>query len=345
MQQPDLTRRQVLSGIAVTGGAGAFTGRGTATIFTDEETFTDNSVTASASTAGVVALDVSIDSLDNADGLIYTIEVPDLTNNNPSYVWVQPATCPDPLNQAGNVNVELRLKRDDGDDVEISTGTLKKVVNDLRKDAGESLSYSGDSADARCFEPGESVDLVLEVTDSSADAAISFDLEFYAEQCRYNTGTGTPFEELDACETGQTTTPGKGISFIAFCSESDVTLDPEIVEIIERNDDGDPVSLEWQTHAGVRYVVVKSGRNFTLYNYSDGSIKNDTVTTGGNDDALYTSEPSQSRSSEPCELAAEEFGTDSSEIQTSVKLDESEFVAEGGSSEENLDPAGVTHSR
>ena len=210
MKKSNLTRRQVLSGIAVAGGTGALTGRGTAALFTDEETFTNNSVTASASTAGVVALNVSIDSLDNADGLVYTIEVPNLTNNNPSYIWVQPATCPEPLNQAGDINVELRLKRDGDDDVEISTGTLEEVVNDLR-DKGESLSYSDNSAGERCFEPGESVDLVLEVISSDTDADFSFELEFYAEQCRYNTGASTPFKNLGVCEdTGQTTTPGNG---------------------------------------------------------------------------------------------------------------------------------------
>lgn len=314
----------MLSGIAVTGGAGALTGRGTAALFTDEETFTNNSVTASASTAGVVTLNVSIDSLDNADGLIYTIEVPNLTNNNPSYIWVQSATCPEPVDAAEEVDVELRLKRDSSDDVVVSEGTLKEVINDLRG-TGESLSYQPDDTDARCFEPGESVDLVLEVISSDTAEDFSFELEFYAEQCRYNTGTSTPFEKLDPCGSGQTTTPAKGISWIAFCSESNVTLNPEITDTSDLDDDDAPRSLDWETDAGVRYVSVKSGQNFTIYEYPDENTTSDTVTTGGNDDALYTSEPLNSQSSTPCELAATEFGTDPSKIETSVKLEEDEF--------------------
>ena len=312
----------MLSGIAVTGGAGALTGRGTAALFTDEETFTDNSVRASASTAGVIELDVSVDSLDKADGLIYTIDVRDLTNNNPSYIWVQPATCPEPVSAAGDVDVELRLERDGGDGVVIRNGTLESVVSDLRKNAGVSLSYSND-ADARCFDPGESVDLVLKVIKSDTKENFSFELEFYAEQCRYNTGTSTPFEELNPCGSGQSTTleEGKGISFIAFCSESDVALNPDIVDMMNPDDDGAPRSLEWETDSGVRYVTVKSGQNFTIYDYSGGSTMTDTVTTGGNDDALYTSEPSNSQSSAPCELAANEFETDPQAIETSVKLE------------------------
>ena len=104
MDKPDLTRRQVLSGIAVSGGAGALTGRGTTGLYSDGELFTNNSVTASTSTAGVVDLDVAVDSLGDADGLVYTVEVPDLANNNPSYIWVQPVTCPDPIDAADDVN-------------------------------------------------------------------------------------------------------------------------------------------------------------------------------------------------------------------------------------------------
>jgi predicted ribosomally synthesized peptide with SipW-like signal peptide len=331
MEKPDLTRRQMLSGIAVTGGAGALTGRGTAALLSDEETFTNNSVTASASTAGVIALDVTIDSLDNADGLIYTIEVPDLANNNPSYIWIQPVTCPDPIDAAEDVDVELRVEcPDSGDTVIITDGTLRTVVDELRTGAGEPLRCSSDET-ARCFEPGENVELVLEVIDSSTEEDFTFELEFYAEQCRYNTGATTPFDSLSTCDTGDPPDLGKGISFIAFCSEPGEMIDPTILSRSEFDDDGAPRSLEWETDNGVNYVVVKAGQNFTIYEYSSGNTTTDTVTTGGNDDAdFYGSEPKNNRSSDPCELAAEKFGSGSFPSGgTSVKLewDGNKFVS------------------
>ena len=322
----------MLSGIAVTGGAGALTGRGTVALLSDEETFTNNSVTASASTAGVIALDVSVDSLSNADysfgntvdadGLIYTIEVPDRANNNPSYIWIQPVTCPDPIDAAENVTVELRVVcSDSGETVVISNGTLRAVVDELRTNAGESLRCSPDET-ARCFEPGESVELVLEVIDSDTEGDFTFELEFYAEQCRYNTGATTPFDSLSECDTGEETTQANGISWIAFCSESGGTIDPTILSTSNLDDDGVPRSLEWETGSGVNYVVAKAGQNFTIYQYSDGSTAG-TVTTGGNDDAdFYGSEPKNNRSSDPCELAAEKFGSGSFPSSgTSVKLE------------------------
>ena len=322
MDKPDLTRRQVLSGIAVSGGAGALTGRGTTGLYSDGELFTNNSVTASTSTAGVVDLDVAVDSLGDADGLVYTVEVPDLANNNPSYIWVQPVTCPDPIDAADDVNVELRVECPDSDEtVTIAEGTLRGVIDGLRTNAGEPLRCSGETA--RCFEPGENVELVLEVTGSGTTEDFAFELEFYAEQCRYNSGATTPFDSLAQCDTGDETTPAKGISWIAFCSGSDVALAPTIHDPGDFDDDGAPRSLTWETDAGVKYVVVKSGQNFTIYDYSGGSTTTDTVTTGGNDDAdFYGSEPSDSRSSDPCELAAEKFGSGSfSSSGTSVKLE------------------------
>ena len=322
MDKPDLTRRQVLSGIVVSGGAGALTGQGTTALFSDEELFTNNSVTASTSTAGVVELDVAVDSLGDADGLIYTVEVPDRANNNPSYIWVQPATCPDPIDAADDVDVELRAECPDSDDtVTIAEGTLREMVDGLRTNAGEPLRCSGETA--RCFEPGENVELVLEVLSSSSTEDFAFELEFYAEQCRYNAGATTPFDSLAQCDTGDETTPAQGISWIAFCSGSVVTLNPQVTDTSNPDDDGAPRSLEWETEDEVDYVVVKSGQNFTIYDYSGGSTTTDTVTTGGNDDAdFYGSEPSDSRSSDPCELAAEKFGSGTfSSSGTSVKLE------------------------
>ncbi|ELZ42351.1 hypothetical protein C471_04910 [Halorubrum saccharovorum DSM 1137] len=285
MQEPDLTRRQVLAGITVTGGAGALTGKGTMAVFSDEETFTGNSITGAASTAGagVVELEVSASSSGDGDRLVYTIDVPDLVNNNPSYVWARPATCPEPIDAAADVYVELRAECGDDDSALIAEGTLKSVVNKLREDNGEPLRcQEGD--DARCFRPGESVDFVLDVTGSNTNEEFAFEFEFYAEQCRYNTGTDTPFGPLSPCEPTNET-GGKAISFIAFCSESG-TLTPQVTDINSTDDDG-PTSVDWETDGDVDYVVAKSGQNFTVYDYRDDSATRGTVTTGGDENADF----------------------------------------------------------
>ncbi|MEZ3162561.1 hypothetical protein ABNG03_14595 [Halorubrum sp. RMP-47] len=220
------------------------------------------------------------------------------------------------------MNVELRVECPDSDDtVTIAEGTLREVFDGLRANAGEPLRCSGETA--RCFEPGEAVELVLEVSSSGTTEDSASELEFYAEQRRYNAGATTPSDSLAQCDMGDETTPSEGISWIAFCSGSDVTLALTILDFGDLDDDGAPRSLTWETDAGVKYVVVKSGQNLTIYDYSGGSTTTDTVTTGGNDDAdFYGSAPSDSRSSDPCEMAAEKFGSGSfSSSGTSVKLE------------------------
>lgn len=275
------------------------------------------------------------DRTDAGDGLVYTIDVPDLANNNPSYVWVRPATCPEPIDTAADVDVELRVECDDSNDSALITeGTLRSVINELREDNGKPLRCRANE-DTRCFQPGESVDLVLEVTESTIDEQFTFEFEFYAVQCRYNTGTSTPFNSLNPC--------GKAISFIAFCSESG-DPDPTITSINNTDDDG-PTSVDWRTESDVDYVVAKSGQNFTIYDLRDNATTSGTVTTGNDENADFYGEVSgtvedgfepaegststdtnnsNSASSNPCELAADRVGSgDFPDDGTCVKLEES----------------------
>ena len=342
MDKPDLTRRQVLSGIAVSGGAGALTGRGTIAVFSDEELFTNNSITGSASTAGagVVELEVTTSSSAGGDGLVYTVDVPDLTDNNPSYVWVRPATCPEPIDAAANVDVELRVECGDHTTI-IAEGTLKSVVNKLRENNGEPLRCQ-ETEDARCLQPGESANLVLDVISSDTDEEFAFDFEFYAEQCRYNAGTNTPFGSLNPCESTNET-DGHAISWIAFCTDSG-TLDPDITEINSTDGDG-PTSVDWETDTDVEYVTAKSGTNFTVYDCRDSSTTSGTVTGGGDENAAFYGkvsgsvedgfEPasedtnngeSNSASSAPYQLSADLVGNgDVPDDGTSVKLEENDI--------------------
>jgi len=109
MTERDLTRRKVLSGMAVAGSTGALVGHSTVSFFSDEETFSNNSIRASKSTVGKITLDVDIDSSgdkvtftvslpkadENGEGEFGNTENPVPTKNNPAQVWVRTKTCPD----------------------------------------------------------------------------------------------------------------------------------------------------------------------------------------------------------------------------------------------------------
>lgn len=331
MAKPSLTRRKLLSGIVVSGGAGALTGHGVTALFTDEEIFTNNSISASTNTAGVVDIEVDSGSLDGGDGVVFSIELPDEVNNNPSYIWVQPA-CPEPIDAAEDVRVELRIDCVGNDDpYVINSGELIDVINSLREGV---LLRCGDRDGDRCFRPGDQTELVLEVTDSEATGSeLAFEFEFYGQQCRYDAGATNPFDPLPECTASQVpgSTPSQvpGISFIAFCSESGDPLDPELA-INETNVDGAPTSVDWDTDSDVDYIAVKYDRTFNVYDYPTESTSG-TVTAGDDPDAETYEVPSgrgNRRSSTPCELAADvaEDGTvddedDFPDDGTSVKLE------------------------
>ena len=86
MRDNQLSRRKVLGALATTGGAGALVGTGTGALFSDEETFTNNGITASKSVAGVVDVDVEANVLKGGTGVIYDITLPEKVNNNPAYI-------------------------------------------------------------------------------------------------------------------------------------------------------------------------------------------------------------------------------------------------------------------
>jgi len=299
MGEQDLSRRQILTGVVAAGGAGALGGRGTTALLSDRETFTNNSIQASASTAGTVELDVGVSEVSDPVGVEFSVDLPG-GNNNPSYIWVQSKDCPD-----GNLkNIEVKLRVECGATSNtIPTESLLDAINKLRK--GVQLHCS---TDERCFDPGDSVDLILEVTDvkvtdvtsesnfandeqefgnnnsnpdneqefgnnnsnpdneqefgnnNSNPDKIELNFEFFAEQCRYNDSTTRPFDEKPPCSGGEEGNGGgQGISFIAFCSNSGNDLSANITNINSTTDDGQPNSVEWEATTHVDYVTVKSG--------------------------------------------------------------------------------------
>lgn len=350
MDNKKLSRRKVLSGLVATGGAGALAGRGTTALFTDEETFTNNSIKASGSSAGVVDIGVTIDPMDQ--GVEYEITLPDdevgVTNNNPSYIWVRTTDCPGP--SADALRVQLRFCGET-----ILTGSAREVLDYLV--SGVNLACLDEEA---CLGPGETVSLqfdVIEVVgDNSFDSPLEFELEFTAQQCRYDAEPKNPFEDPEVnCNPD-----GQAISFVAFCPSDQNNIgkaDVCISEILAKDGNG-PTSLVWETTFDVEYITVKSGQNFTIYDYSESLPTKGIVSSDGNTAAEYSGNLSNqnlsdtdsngescldtstgnenSYSSDPCQLAADVFNKACPSRNTGVKLEDDDGELEPQQCEEVL---------
>jgi predicted ribosomally synthesized peptide with SipW-like signal peptide len=287
MSDKPLSRRQVLGALATAGSAGALVGTGTSALFTDEETFTNNSIEASESAAGVVDLSVSSHSVSH--GLEYHIELPDGqadVTNNPAHIWLR-AACPVPAALACAMYVSIEIECD-GHWKEVAHGFAIDVFDELR--AGILLC-----PDDPCLEPGATRKLRVEPGGvhlgnwwayGKPHSPLEVDLEFYGEQCRHGTAADNPFgQPLDGpCTCPGSSTDRQAISYIEFCAE-DASTDPHVVTSVNaRDDDGDPTSVDWHVENGVDidYVVVKSGANtpYTVYKYDSGTTSG-TAAVGG----------------------------------------------------------------
>jgi len=266
MSDNQLSRRQVLGALATTGGAGAIVGTGTGALFSDEETFTDNGIRASSSVAGVVDIDIDYDVISDGTGVVYDVTLPDGVNNNPSYIWFR-ADCPTEeevdLACATNITVEVEC---DGETVTVASGSVRDVFNALRNGT---LLCGGDAA---CLEIGETQTLEIKITgvDDWYDGdtkTLTFDLEFYGEQCRYDTGAENPFDDRETCEPCV-----QGVSWIAFCAEgpeAEAPMPKGSTELIESG-----TAVDWETENDVDYVAVKTGLGgqnepYIVYDYRD----------------------------------------------------------------------------
>jgi predicted ribosomally synthesized peptide with SipW-like signal peptide len=187
MDKPELSRRKLLAGFGTAGGTGLTVGTGTSALFSDTETFTNNNIEASSNVAGVVDIDVTIDSTDSPS-IIYSISLPTDVNNNPSHVWVRSVDCP-----GANPDVTVRLKNSGS--TQIFTGKLKEFLTTSNNGGVREGKLLDPGNSDSCLEPGESYDLEIEL-DSNPTSDANFTLKFYGEQCRYNTDSGTnPFSD------------------------------------------------------------------------------------------------------------------------------------------------------
>jgi hypothetical protein len=204
MDNRNITRRQILGGLAVSGGLGALVGSSTTAILTDTE-----GLEASHITSGVV--DITVDVTQDKDGstTTLTVSLPSDSggtniDNNPSYVWVRSLECPEP-SDGGALKVELRLKCD-GSQRTLQSGKLGDVL--ASQDLREGFLLSCDQNDASCLMPGETRKLTFEAVDKSQSIEdIEISLEFFAQQCRNNTPPENPFGAPEAPNSCDTTAP------------------------------------------------------------------------------------------------------------------------------------------
>lgn len=331
MSDPRLSRREILSGIVVAGGAGSLVGVGTGALFTDEEVFSSNTVRASTNVGGVLDMGVTLEELPaDMDGVRYRVSLPDgessATTNNPAYIWLRTLECPAPVELAERVQIEVTVTYDGGTaEVLIAEGSVLDILNDLRQ--GE---HVGRLADSPCLQPGEEWLIDIEVTEVTGDEEITeqltFELEFYGQQCRYQSGAVNPFDESEIIDTcGPDGSDLNGISFIAFCGPSGMNPSVSIPSDAETDADGAPTSLDWETDGDVTYVSMKTGNNWTIYDYREVTKTQGTVESGGDPDAAFfgSINPQGGTASEPCEVAAERAGDSTGFDGDSVKF---EFV-------------------
>ncbi len=341
MDETGLSRREVLSGLAVVGGTGTFVGNHTAAVFIDEErhgtTLTAGGVdlvvdTPRGSSEGGVTLPVELtpgaDDIprDRTELSVSPKEDPD---SNPVYPWLG-ASCPDPPGVARRLWVTLRYAGTEDDDGVVAEGTLLGVAHLLRD--GVALDPDGEDTargDRTCLSPGESIDLVFEwellpgpVPASGGNHSISVDFEFVGRQCRHTDGTESPFPDDADCSG-----VGHGISFVAFCETSaDLVREDLDVTVEERNDDGEPVTVAWTDERqgeSVDYVTVFFGsqQSPTMKIYDVGEAGAGTVTSLGIGDAAVRIEDARGgTASIPCETAHGRLGGTGDFDGTSVKL-------------------------
>ncbi len=299
MEQSGLNRRKVLSALAAAGSTGAVFGSGTAAIFFDTEETTDHtqatgvidlavdwalddgSESGSSEGRATLPLRFTDDSLEAEADLTVSLS----ESSNPAYPWLR-LGCPAASTLAEDLKVTLSYKDRDT----IAKGTLRSVADDLRN--GVPLTPSGvvDPGNQRaCLQPDEDIELELEakLPDTYAgQESLSVVMDFQALQCRYNDGTTSPYATRSECPVPPENST-KAISFIAFCADDDP--DPELVAVNSRNDDGKPLSVDWETDTDVRAVVVKAGPYLTIYDYSGRTITSGTAMPKDDDATAHIS--------------------------------------------------------
>jgi hypothetical protein len=310
------------------GAAGLGLGTGTAAILRDGTYLRESVVTGgtvdmtvaweteedSGTAEGDLAVPVELTPTDPSSTVRVRTALPEYEGqNNPGYAWMG-APCPDEQDSLwGNLAVTIRYS-DCSEECSVFEGTLADLASGVPLD-GEA-DGSRPAGQQTCLEPGESLDLELEVTlDRYAVGDAEFVLQFVATQCRHGEPV-SPFPADPACRAG----PEHAISFVAFCTRTEGALDPTLATTAE-NDDGEPLEVDWETAVDVDFVVLKAAREVTIYDHRDGEVTAGTAAPGDGGANVETVVPAGSSSSDPCELASAVVTDGSYESTNAVKLE------------------------
>lgn len=232
-----VSRRKLLSGVALAGSAGALTGVGAGALVVDDDTFFDNllrsgrldlAVEWTDATGGTtvsnggVDLDVGPLTAGDAGHSEITVDLPQDggEDNNPAHLWLR-TNCPSSTGDVAEaLTVGLWYAHPDGSRLEnglVVAGSLCEVGNDLRNGIpvdGDPTTPERDCLDATDGSPLRlrfewSLDEAYEGTGTA-----SVGLELFASQCRHDDGTASPFPAVPTCDCGGDGADRHGVSFV-----------------------------------------------------------------------------------------------------------------------------------
>lgn len=310
MEKTDVTRRQLLAGLAGAGGIGTVVGTGTASVFSDETLFRRSGFGSgrldlavdwetdgrSGDGAGQTAIPVDVSPADPRQTVHLTVSLPNGDGSNtPATAWLR-AVCPDDGQLAVDPLVTVRYE-DCQSDCVAHAGPLSSLA------AGVGLSPDGETAPPAgraCLDPGQEIELAMDVgvTDVREDASASFTLEFRGVQCRNREPTN-PFwaDPADAASADCESNPSPGrpdVDALTFCTSQPGDIRPSIVAT-RPGDDG-PGAVIWETAVDVDVVGAVGADELTVYDFRE------TDRTAG---AAWVGDPAATIESVPFDPAAD----------------------------------------
>jgi len=322
MGHREVTRRQLLAGLAGAGGIGATIGTGTAAMVSDRVTFQDATIRSgtvdlsvawatggsNGSSGGTVEVPVELTADEPEQTVDLTVSLPDPDGKaNPAYAWVR-STCPSGDDVADDLEVALRYPNCQTNCL-LFDGTVSEFTSGVPLDADADATRPPGSQ--RCLEPGQGLDLELDLElDDEGQGAAEFTLEFVGRQCRSTDGTDRPFPTTN-CE-GESR-HSHAISNLTLCTSAgdSIAADPaSVLTTVSENEDGEPLVVDWETAVAIDFVVVKAGTVFTIYDFRGQATSQGTASPEDPDAALPAIEAAQHTASAPCDLAARELGAD-----------------------------------
>lgn len=243
---PGLTRRELLVGASVVGGAGALSGASSYAGLSDVERFTGNSLRAglldllvgwshagdTGASDGEVAVDLGTLSPGDAGSVRFTVDLPDGDDveNNPAYVWLR-TFCPATTGRlASALTLRLRYADEFGSPTSepIFAGTLCEIAGRYRNGLPLDPEGDPDATEPGCLDTPEYGSLFLRLDyalspDYVGDEAAELGFEFAAVACRHADPAERPFDEVapGGCDCG----PDRhGVSYVAV-----YVCDPDVV--------------------------------------------------------------------------------------------------------------------